>query len=94
MSEFKAFSNHRSRVGAAENTLLGTSDLTTIIGPSTGRCFTASILLPELLPSTTFLLLFLYRASFDDMGNHLYTNARRCYKSAKKSTSTILMKLC
>ena len=27
----------RSRVGAAENTLLGTSDLTTIIGPSTGR---------------------------------------------------------
>ena len=29
--------NHRSRVGAAENTLLGTSDLTTMIGPSTGR---------------------------------------------------------
>jgi len=59
-SEWRSFSNgdngkeaERSRVGAAENTLLGTSDLTTIIGPSTGR------------------------ASFDDMGNSLYTNARR-----------------
>jgi len=59
-SEWRSFSNgdngkegDRSRVGAAENTLLGTSDLTTMIGPSTGR------------------------ASFDAMGNNLYTNARR-----------------
>ena len=29
----------RSRVGAAENTLLGSSDLTTLIGPATGRWF-------------------------------------------------------
>jgi len=59
-SEWRSFSNgdngkegDRSRVGAAENTLLGTSDLTTMIGPSTGR------------------------ASFDAMGNNLYSNARR-----------------
>jgi len=43
-SEWRSFSNasgdgkeDRSRVGAAENTLLGSSDLTTLIGPATGR---------------------------------------------------------
>ena len=30
-----------------------------------------------------------HRASFDAMGNNLYTNARRCCKDAKKSTNTV-----
>ena len=40
----QGFFNRRSRVGAAENTLLGTSDLTTMIGPSTGRLIASFII--------------------------------------------------
>ena len=41
-SEWRTFSNEKggedkSRVGGAENTLLGSSDLSTMIGPGTGK---------------------------------------------------------
>ena len=47
-SEWRTFSNDngaedKSRVGAAENTLLGTSDLSTMIGPASGRPGTDSL---------------------------------------------------